>query len=218
MSFTRFKIEPSKQEFYTSTSGLALVGVALNRFTTLASRVDKVGPKRGIATSDVIRSYLGLLCQGKSDFAAIRPFFEDDEFFRCSLGLAKVPPPETLRQRLDQFAERLRTIVDVCSVEFLKKAKAQLSPLPSGHMPLDLGDLAGDLSSAVAIKDLGQILLKSSSPEGDRTLLYENGQVKNLGNFGTEYAVATDINNRGELVGWLETENGELRAFVAKPL
>ncbi|WP_029918107.1 IS1380 family transposase [Pelobacter seleniigenes] len=138
MTFPRFKIEQSKQEFYTSNSGLALTGVALNRFTTLTSRVDKAAPKRGIATSDVVRSYLGLLCQGKSDFAAIRPFFEDDEFFRCSLGLTKVPSPETLRQRLDQFAEVLRTIVDFCSVEFLKKAKAQLSPLSTGHMPLDL--------------------------------------------------------------------------------
>lgn len=138
MTFPRFKLEQSKQEFYTSNSGLALVGVALNRYTTLTSRIDKAAPKRGIATSDVVRSYLGLLCQGKSDFAAIRPFFEDDKFFRASLGLTKTPSPETLRQRLDQFAEVLRTIVDFCSVEFLKKAKAQLSPLSTGHMPLDL--------------------------------------------------------------------------------
>ena len=138
MTFPRFKLEQSKQEFYTSQSGLALVGVALNRYTTLASRVDKAAPKRGIATSDVVRSYLGLLCQGKSDFAAIRPFYEEDEFFRTSLGLTKTPSQETLRQRLDQFAEVLRIIVDFCSVEFLKKAKAQLSPLSTGHMPLDL--------------------------------------------------------------------------------
>ena len=138
MTFPRFKLEQSKQEFYTSNSGLALVGVALNRFTTLASRVDKAAPKRGIATSDVVRSYLGLLCQGKSDFAAIRPFFEDDDFFRSALGLQKTPSPETLRQRLDQFAEVLRIIVDFCSVEFLKKAKAALSPLATGHMPFDL--------------------------------------------------------------------------------
>ncbi len=138
MTFPRFKLEQSKQEFYTSQSGLALVGVALNRYTSLASRVDKAAPKRGIATSDVLRSYLGLLCQGKSDFAAIHPFFEDDEFFRTSLGLTKTPSQETLRQRLDQFAEVLRIIVDFCSVEFLKKAKAQLSPLSTGHMPLDL--------------------------------------------------------------------------------
>jgi len=117
---------------------MALVGIALNRYTSLASRVDKAAPKRGIATSDVVRSYLGLVCQGKSDFAAIRPFFEDDEFFRAVLGLKKIPSPETLRQRLDQFAEVLRIIVDFCSVEFLKKAQAQLSPLSTGHMPLDL--------------------------------------------------------------------------------
>ena len=138
MTFPRFELEQSKQEFYTSQSGMALVGVALNRYTSLASRVDKAAPKRGIATSDVVRSYLGLLCQGKSDFAAIRPFFEDDEFFRAALGLRKIPSPETLRQRLDQFAEVLRIIVDFCLVEFLKKAKAQLSPLSTGHMPLDL--------------------------------------------------------------------------------
>lgn len=138
MTYPRFKLEQSKQEFYTSQSGMALVGVALNRYTTLPSRVDKAAPKRGIATSDVVRSYLGLLCQGKSDFAAIRPFFEDDEFFRAALGLKKTPSPETLRQRLDQFAEVLRIIVDFCSIEFLKKSKAVLSPLSTGHMPLDL--------------------------------------------------------------------------------
>ena len=138
MTFPRFKLEQSKQEFYTSQSGMALIGVALNRFTTLASRVDKAAPKRGISTSDVIRSYLGLLCQGKSDFAAIRPFFEDDEFFRTALGLKKTPSPETLRQRLDQFSEVLRIIVDFCSIEFLKKSDAVLTPLSTGHMPLDL--------------------------------------------------------------------------------
>lgn len=97
-----------------------------------------MAPKRGIATSDVVRSYLDLLCQGKSDFAAIRPFFENDAFFRYFLGLTKVSSPEPLRQRLDQFAEALRTILDFCSVEFLIMAKAQLSPLPSWHIPLDL--------------------------------------------------------------------------------
>ena len=138
MTFPRFKLEQSEREFYTSQSGMALVGLAINSYTSLASRADKAALKRGIVSSDVLRSYLGLLCQGKSDFAAIRPFFEDDEFFRTSLGLKKVPSPETLRQRLDQFAEILRIIVDFCSIEFLKKAKATLSTLPSGHMPLDL--------------------------------------------------------------------------------
>lgn len=72
MAFTRFTIEQSDQEFYTSQSGMALVGLAINRYTTLVSRVTKAAPCRGIATADVLRSYLGLLCQGKSDFAALR--------------------------------------------------------------------------------------------------------------------------------------------------
>lgn len=146
MKFPRFTIEQSDQEFYTSHSGMALVGVAINRFTSLASRVDKAAPCRGIATADVLRCYLGLLCLGKSDFEAIRPFFEDDAFFAAALGVHKVPSPETLRQRLDQFAEALRRIADLCCAEFLRKAGAAFSCLPSGHMPLDLDVFTQDNS------------------------------------------------------------------------
>lgn len=146
MKFPRFTIEQSDQEFYTSHSGMALVGVAINRFTSLASRVDKAAPCRGIATADVLRCYLGLLCLGKSDFEAIRPFFEDDAFFAAALGVQKVPSPETLRQRLDQFAEALRRIADLCCAEFLRKAGAAFSCLPSGHMPLDLDVFTQDNS------------------------------------------------------------------------
>jgi hypothetical protein len=144
--FTHFTIEQSDQEFYTSQSGMALVGLAINRYTTLATRVTKAAPCQGIATADVLRSYLGLLCQGKSDFAAIRPFFEDDEFFRAALGLEKTPSPETLRQRLDRFAGTLGIIADFCTTEFLRKVKATISLLPSGHAPLDLDVFVQDNS------------------------------------------------------------------------
>ena len=134
MTFPRFTIEQSDQEFYTSQSGMALVGLAVNRYTTLASRLAKATPSQGIAAADVLRCYLGLLCQGKSDFEAIRPFFEDDEFFAAALGVKDVPSPETLRQRMDKIAHPAQWIVNFCTVELLKKAKAALSTLPSGHM------------------------------------------------------------------------------------
>lgn len=35
----RFHIEKSKDEFYTSHSGMALVGLCLNRFTSLPKRL-----------------------------------------------------------------------------------------------------------------------------------------------------------------------------------
>ena len=68
----RLIIEKSKDEFYTSHSGLALIGLCLNRFTSLTTRVAGVSrlKKTAIAHADVIRSYIGLLCLGKSDFEA----------------------------------------------------------------------------------------------------------------------------------------------------
>jgi hypothetical protein len=42
----RFIIEQSNQEFYTSHSGLALVGLALNRHTALASALKRTIPQR----------------------------------------------------------------------------------------------------------------------------------------------------------------------------
>jgi len=147
VTFPRFTIEQSDTEFYTSQSGMALAGLAINRFTTLASRLAKAAPCQGIATADVLRCYIGLLCQGKSVFEAIRPFFEDDEFFAAALGVQKVPSPETLRQRMDAVAEASRWIVNFCTVEFLKKAKATLSTLPTGHMPLDMDVFTQDNSN-----------------------------------------------------------------------
>ena len=146
MTFPRFTIEQSDTEFYTSQSGMALVGLAINRFTTLASRIAKAAPCQRIATADVLRSYLGLLCQGKSDFEAIRPFREDDAFFAAALGVHDVPSPETLRQRMDKVAEAALWIVNFCTIEFLKKVKAKLSTLTSGHMPLDMDIFTQDNS------------------------------------------------------------------------
>lgn len=49
-------------------------------------------------------AYLGLLCQGKSDFDQIEAF-RQDHFFGMTLGLREVPFSPTLRQRLDLAAE-----------------------------------------------------------------------------------------------------------------
>ncbi|MFZ3207524.1 MAG: IS1380 family transposase, partial [Geobacteraceae bacterium] len=54
----RFIIEQSNEEFYTSHSGLALVGLGLNRFTSLSSALADIGaPGDLIADIDIIRSY-----------------------------------------------------------------------------------------------------------------------------------------------------------------
>ena len=86
----RFIIERSDADF-TSHSGLALVGMALNRHSGLATTVDReVALWHGIAHSDVLRSYIGLLSLGKSDFEAVENV-RDDNFFVEALGVSTVP-------------------------------------------------------------------------------------------------------------------------------
>jgi hypothetical protein len=53
------------------------------------------------------------------------------------MGIARVPSAETLRQRLDEVAPTLRPISDACSVGFLKKTRVTITPLDTGHIPLD---------------------------------------------------------------------------------
>jgi len=70
----RFIIEQSDEEFYTSHSGLALVGLCINRYSELSHVIGRKMDKRGnvISHSDLLRSYLGLLCLGKSDYLKFR--------------------------------------------------------------------------------------------------------------------------------------------------
>jgi hypothetical protein len=134
----RFIIEQSDKEFYTSNSGLVLVGHCINELCPLPVKARQTFPvsSGGIGMDDILRSYVGLLSMGQSDFEAITNRRED-EYFRQALGIGRVPSTETLRQRLDEFAPDLLAMADACSVEFLKKARVPITPLETGHVPLD---------------------------------------------------------------------------------
>ena len=145
----RFTIVKSDKEFYTSHSGLALVGLSLNRFCSLPGKAEEAFPlsggSTGIGLDDILRSYVGLLATGKSDYEAITNRRKDD-YFKESLGIGNVPSAETLRQRLDEVAVALRPLCDAATVEFLKKAKVAITPLDTGHIPLDCDVFAMDNS------------------------------------------------------------------------
>ena len=69
----RFILEQSDDEFYTSHSGMALVGLCINRYSDLSRTVARKMDNNAnlISHSDLLRSYLGLLCLGKSDYEAV---------------------------------------------------------------------------------------------------------------------------------------------------
>jgi len=144
----RFTIEQSDEEFYTSHSGLALIGLALNRFTSLSSGLAVMdAPSDLIAGIDIIRSYCALLAQGKSDFIAVEQYRGDD-FFREALGNKDVPSEGTMRQRMDEYAEQVLAALSWAPIEFLEKTKVPLTAISTGHIPLDLDGFVLDNSGS----------------------------------------------------------------------
>jgi len=134
----RFILEQSDDELYTSHSGLALAGLCMNKYGNLSRVIGRKMKNTGnlISDADILRSYIGLLCIGKSDYEAISSMRED-EYFKNSLGITNVPSAERLRQRLDEEAESYLSVAQKCSVDMLKNGKAQLTALDTGHIPLD---------------------------------------------------------------------------------
>ena len=88
----------------TSNAGLALVGQYFKRLG-INQRIDPKFPLsgKGIANSDIFKSYLGLLVQGKNDFDAIEAF-RGDAFFSRALGIGAVPSSPTLRPGVQHSA------------------------------------------------------------------------------------------------------------------
>ncbi|NEV23738.1 IS1380 family transposase, partial [Bacillus coagulans] len=94
-------IEATKERI-VAQSGLAIVGNLLS-LTNLASRLNAyrlpdISRNPVCSNGDVAKSYIGLLCQGKSDYDNIETFRED-AFFALALDIQRVPSSPTLRQR-----------------------------------------------------------------------------------------------------------------------
>ena len=128
----------------TPVAGLALVGHHLKRLAPVFKQVDKTLPVRtGVKTSDIVRSYLGLLVQGKSDFDAIENF-RGDTFYKQALGIELLPSSATLRQRLDARASDLFDFLPTLIETLLTSARPDYGVLPCGWLPLDIDTFAMD--------------------------------------------------------------------------
>ena len=134
----------------SSHAGLAFVGKYLKSIK-INSLVDSAFPVRsGVANSDILKSYLGLLCLGKNDFDAIENF-RANAFFIRSLGLSNVPSSPTLRQRLDANAPDWFDLVPQMNQKLLASRingqPIEFGALACGYTPVDLDTFAMDNSS-----------------------------------------------------------------------
>jgi hypothetical protein len=131
----------------SNQAGLALIGKYLKRININALVDPAFSVRSGIANSDILKSYLGLLCLGKNDFDAIEGQ-RKDAFFARALGLRAVPSSPTLRQRMDTHATAWFDLVDrinaaVLSLKMQGKS-IDFGALPCGYVPLDVDTFAMD--------------------------------------------------------------------------
>jgi hypothetical protein len=128
----------------TPVAGLALVGHHLKPLAPTFGAMDAALPVRaGVACSDIVRSYLGLLVQGKSDFDAIENH-RGDKFFKQALGVGLLPSSPTLRQRMDAHAAALSEFVPTMIERLLVRQAPEYGVLPCGWLPLDIDTFAMD--------------------------------------------------------------------------
>lgn len=136
----KFEIRFGRERLITPT-GLGIAGLLLDK-TDFKKRVNAIKLKDNanpqITNSDVTVAYIGLLCQGKSDFDDVREMLEDPEFFTYALNIKKIPSSETLRQRLDMAGKKLRKVILEENVKMLKEAKVSLTPCFGELIPLDI--------------------------------------------------------------------------------
>jgi hypothetical protein len=144
----RFHLKQSSRHL-TSHAGLALIGQCLEAAQLHLLDV-RFPTSKGMRTSDIVKTYTGLLSLGKSDFEAIEAF-RHEPFFRHALSVQKAPSSVWLRQRLEQLAavpaERvgLREVMADYSQRLLKRTEAPVTA-HQGFVGLDFDTFVMDNS------------------------------------------------------------------------
>jgi len=123
-------------------SGLSLVGRFLER-SELEKRSNSLNiEKRSqaqIPNSDILKTYIGMLCQGKPAYESVNEFHEDEEAMELMLGLKKGLPSEaTLRQRLDLIGNQLRENILASNISMFTRYGVKVSANSEGYVPLDV--------------------------------------------------------------------------------
>lgn len=124
-------------------SGLGIIGGMLGT-SNFRKRIDckNIDSKRSqpqIKNGDICLTYIGLLAQGETAYDSVRQFDDDPEYFKSALGILRdIPSPETLRQRMDDIGDSLRSELLGANVEMFTSYGIEPTPLPTGHVPLDM--------------------------------------------------------------------------------
>jgi hypothetical protein len=138
----RIEIKFSNERLITP-SGLALVGAMLGKSDlvkncNMASVTDKRSQPQ-IKNGDILLTYIGLLCQGKTDFESVNEMEDDPDFYEKALRISRgIPSEATLRQRMDEIGSSLRDEILYTNINMFNQYGIEPSPLPNGYVPVDI--------------------------------------------------------------------------------
>jgi transposase DDE domain len=123
--------------------GLAVVGAILGKsdFTKRLNRMDVTENRsqHQIKNGDIILTYIGMLCMGKPYFEAVHEMDDDKAFYQAALGITRsIPSEETLRQRMDDIGDSLRSLILDENIRMLLANKIQPGVLSNGFVPVDI--------------------------------------------------------------------------------
>lgn len=138
----RFKVVFSDERLITP-SGLSIVGGMLGKseFVKHCNRipVDKKRSEPQIKDGDVLLTYIGLLCQAKTQYDAVNEMKDDPDYFKEALGITRsIPSAETLRQRMDDIASSLRAQILEANIDMFRTYSIFPTALSSGLIPVDI--------------------------------------------------------------------------------
>lgn len=117
-------------------AGKILAGLDLDRRLNGIVIEDVLEPK--IKNADVVRAYFGLLVLGKTNYEDIE-MYRSNGYFRCALGIRRVPSSATLRQRMDGSRGRFDRVIKEANAGLL--SAAEITPVTTEcgkYIPLDI--------------------------------------------------------------------------------
>ena len=83
-----------------------------------------------IKNGDILLTYIGMLCQGKPQYEAVREMMDDPDYYKYALGIAyAIPSAETFRQRFDMIGDTLRKDILQANVDMFREMSIEPSVL-----------------------------------------------------------------------------------------
>ena len=138
----KIHIEFSDERLITP-SGLVFVGQILGKssFVKKINRapISKDYLQKQIKNGDVLLTYIGMLCQGKPQYEAVREMMDDPDYYKYALGISyAIPSAETLRQHFDMIGDSLRKDIQQANVDMLREMHIEPTALDNGFVPVDI--------------------------------------------------------------------------------